>query len=403
MDGRGSLIGEVAAGDNLMRAWRQVRRNVAVPVRPFSQGRDGVSVAAFERTLEVELGRLADEIVRGSYAPVPVRWIAIPKPNGGRRTIGILAVRDRVAQRAVHQVLAPRLDDVFLPCSYGFRAGRSGRDAVEALLAYREGGDTWAVLADIEACFDRLDHGLLLGALQRHVGDRRLLRLIEQWLAGGMIGQSDEGRQAGGEPAGAGEGQRQSPWERVQGLARSLAGPHGTPYPPDEYEYATYEQTARRQVGSELLMLGVGLAGPALRRARRVWPVARSLLVSKAGLIGGVGLAAAAVAAPLVWRAISNARRAPGVGVLQGSALSPLLTNLYLHTFDIEMTEAGLHLVRYVDDLAVSCPTEAEARRARWTCSEALGRLRLTVNADKSALVQWSHGFEFLGERLGGC
>jgi len=395
MNGDNSLVGEVIAPDNLMRAWRQVRSNVAVPARPFSKGADGVSVAAFERTLESELARLAGEIRRGTYEPVPVRWLHIPKPAGGQRTIGILAVRDRVAQRAVHQVLAPRLDDAFLPCSYGFRPGRSARDAVEALLAYRQAGDTWALLADVEGCFDGLDHGLLLEAFDEHVGDRPLRRLVGLWLANGHVGRVECSRPVQ-EPE---DGNGRDPWGQMRGALRSVAG--GGLAPRGDYEYATYEEAGRARLGSDLLVLGAGLAGPVLRKAARAWPVARQALRSRAVVLGGVGLAVA-VAGPLVYRALANRHREHGVGVLQGSALSPLLTNLYLHGFDREITGQGYHLVRYVDDLAISCPGEAEARSARWACIDSLARLRLRLNEDKSGLAQWSHGFEYLGVRLGG-
>ncbi len=399
MTARDSLLAEVVAPENLMRAWRQVRRNVQVAVRPFSKGMDGVSVTAFERGLDDELGRLGREMRSGDYVPTPVRWVHIPKPGEGRRTIGILAVRDRVAQRAVHQVLAPRLDDLFLPCSYGFRPGRSGSDAVSALNSYRAAGDTWALVADIEGCFDGLDHRLLLGALREHVHERKLLGLIKLWLASDMIGRPEPAPRVQLAPAGWDE-------DGAPGTARGLGQGLGLlgmgAASSGELEYAPFEGTGRPGIGADTLMLGSALAGPLLRRSRRFWPAAGRLLQTPVGAIGAIGVAIA-VAAPLVWRAAANAARERGVGVLQGSALSPLLTNLYLHSFDVQMVEEGLHLVRYADDLAISCLTEAEARRARWTCIECLRRLHLRLNEDKTGLVQWSHGFEYLGAHMGGA
>ena len=155
------------------------------------------------------------------------------------------------------------------------------------------------------------------------------------------------------------------------------------------------------RLAANALLMGSGLIGPVLHQARRAWPVARRALRTPAGVAGGVGLALL-VTAPFVWRAITAAEPVQGTGLLQGSALSPLLTNLYMHDFDAEITEEGFHLVRYADDLVISSPSEAEARRARWACQDALRRLHLNLNEDKSGLVQWRSGFEFLGAHLGG-
>ena len=396
---RHSLLPEVASDDNLLRAWRHVRGNVPVAWRPLSRGVDGVSIASFDRACEQELARLADDLLAGSYSPAPVRWIQIPKPAGGQRTIGILSVRDRVAQRATHQVLDPRLDDVFLGCSFGFRQGRSARDALDALTAYGRAGDTWALVADIEDCFNQLDHAILLTALRRHFGDEDLLQLVRSWLETGMIGrpQGLDRPPVSQIAPDSGASRQDGPLGRIAGTARNVQ----SMLVPTHYDFPDYAAPRRTPVGTDLLLTGVSLAGPVLNQARRAWPLVHRAFHGKAAILGGVGLALL-VAAPLVGRALNRPVDACGNGVLQGSSLSPLLANLYLHDFDMALCQSGYHLVRYADDFVISCPHESVAREARRTCSEVLEQLKLRVNAEKSTLVQWAHGFEFLGVKLVG-
>jgi len=100
---RTSLLEQICAMDNLTVAWRKVRANIAVARRARSCGVDEVSVATFEQNWEANLAELRRAMLDGSYQPLPARQVVIGKVGGGQRTIGVLAVRDRIAQRAAHQ------------------------------------------------------------------------------------------------------------------------------------------------------------------------------------------------------------------------------------------------------------------------------------------------------------
>ncbi|HRF98898.1 MAG TPA: hypothetical protein PLZ51_26995, partial [Aggregatilineales bacterium] len=127
----------------LRRAWTMVRRN-----HPHA-GTDGVSVAQFEQNTDRELNRLRQYLLNGTYQPAPVRRYFIAKANGKQRPICQWSIRDRLAQRVVHDYLMAEWDGMFLACNYGFRVGRSVADAVSAVCSGRDRGLTWVVDADI--------------------------------------------------------------------------------------------------------------------------------------------------------------------------------------------------------------------------------------------------------------
>jgi len=160
----------------LHRAWRLVRRS------GLSAGTDRVTPHNFERNLEGELKRLRHDILSGEYKPRPVSRFHLAKPNGKRRPITVWAVRDRVAQRVIHDYLTPILESVFLDCSYGFRPGRSVPDAVKAVAQARDANQRWIVDADITACFDSISPILLMPQVRSLVSSQLAIRLIEQWL-----------------------------------------------------------------------------------------------------------------------------------------------------------------------------------------------------------------------------
>ncbi len=162
--------------DNLRRAWRKVKANGGGP------GVDGESLRTFEADLRNNLSDLQASLRSGHYQPQPVRRVWVPKPSGGNRPLAILALRDRIAQRVVYDALAPLYEGKFLDCSFGFREGRSTRDAVEAIIRWRDQGQRWVVDGDIKDCFENLDHRLLMTLVRRDVKDRQVLQLIEAWL-----------------------------------------------------------------------------------------------------------------------------------------------------------------------------------------------------------------------------
>jgi len=160
----------------LRRAWQVVRRNGAAP------GVDQVTVRRFERHLDRNLAQLRQELMDGTYEPLPVKRVLVPKPKGGLRPLAIWTLRDRVAQRVVHDTLVPILEPVFLDCSYGFRPGRSVADAVQAMIEARDAGRRWVVDADIEDCFGSLERRRLMRQVREWVPEPPVVALIEKWL-----------------------------------------------------------------------------------------------------------------------------------------------------------------------------------------------------------------------------
>jgi RNA-directed DNA polymerase len=261
--------------ENLERAWRKVRANGG------TAGADGQTLRDFETNLLGNLKLLRSELMSGNYRPPRVRVVYVPKGSGEWRPLGILTVRDRVAQRAVYDALAPMYERKFLECSFGFREGRSTQDAAGLVQRYRDEGQRWVVDGDIKDCFEKIDHQLLMQMLARDVKDERVLRLIEQWLTAQSFNE--------------------------------------------------------------------------MRQQKKK------------------------------------------VGTFQGGVISPLLANVYLHGFDVELTRAGLALVRYADDWIILNAKKSQAEEALEKAARALERLRLMLNPQKTRITHFDEGFSFLG------
>lgn len=150
--------------------------------RKSSRGADNVTIAMFKENIEEELTRLAGELENGSYRCHPLRRLQIPKSDGGKRDIGIAAIRDRVVQSTCLFLLEPIFDPSFSRFSFAFRPRRSAHHALALARSYVNTGRTWAVIADIRKCFDSIDHDLLMNMLIRTIADRDLLNLIRHWL-----------------------------------------------------------------------------------------------------------------------------------------------------------------------------------------------------------------------------
>ncbi len=172
------MITQILAWPNLLDAWNDVERASAAP------GADRVSVARWRRTWEERLVALRRAVLANTYRPGPLIRYRLPKP-GGYRTISCLTVTDKVLQRAALNILGALFEPTFLSCSYGYRRGRSTADALDAVRMWRDAGYRWLLDADIDACFDSLDHGVMLGLVRERVGDVITLRLLEQWLVQG--------------------------------------------------------------------------------------------------------------------------------------------------------------------------------------------------------------------------
>lgn len=164
---------------NLRAAWYSVADNHGAP------GLDRVSVGRFARYWGANLYTLAEQVRKGRYGPGRLRRVAIPKRSGGQRLLRIPSVGDRVLQRAVLNVIEPRFERRFLSCSHGYRRKRGVRTALDDLLAQRDRGLRWVLDADIDACFDSIDHALLRGLLEKEIRDPRVLHLLDLWLRNG--------------------------------------------------------------------------------------------------------------------------------------------------------------------------------------------------------------------------
>jgi group II intron reverse transcriptase/maturase len=178
----------------LRRAWQEVRRGGAMP------GTDRVTLEQFASALDAELNRLRHHLLTGVYQAHPVRRFFIRKASGKQRPIAVWTVRDRVVQRVVHDYLTPPFEAIFLPCSYGFRPGRTIAGAAAAVVAARDAGQTWVLDADVADCFGSIPVAPLQGQVARVIASPVINNLIDMWLhtpvagsAGAIAGVSQGG------------------------------------------------------------------------------------------------------------------------------------------------------------------------------------------------------------------
>ncbi|MEA3274918.1 MAG: reverse transcriptase domain-containing protein [Pseudomonadota bacterium] len=147
-----SLIDKVYAPQTLWAAWQRVAANQG------AAGIDRMSIECFEANAERYLAELARALQEGSFQPDPVRRVYIPKGKGQTRPFGIATVKDRVVQAALKLVLEPIFEKEFLPVSFGFRPGRSCKDAMRIVDQALKGGYTWVVDADLQSYLDRCSY-----------------------------------------------------------------------------------------------------------------------------------------------------------------------------------------------------------------------------------------------------
>jgi RNA-directed DNA polymerase len=233
------LIDKVYAPQTLWAAWRRVAANHG------AAGIDRMSIECFEAHAERYLAELGQALRESSYEPGPVRRVHIPKEKGKTRPLGIATVKDRIVQTALKLVLEPIFEKDFLPVSFGFRPGRSCKDALRVVEQAMKAGCTWVVDADLQSYFDTIPKAALMALVKGKVSDGRVLKLLQRFL--------DQ--------------------DVVEGMKR--------------------------------------------------------------------------------WT--------PLAGTPQGSVISPLLSNLYLHSLDVLHSEAGCKYVRFADDFVALCRTRQEA------------------------------------------
>ncbi|MEM2001025.1 MAG: CRISPR-associated endonuclease Cas1 [Candidatus Methanomethylicaceae archaeon] len=274
------LLEKVADPETLLAAWKRIRAKGA------QGGIDGMTVEDFAADAEARLDELRRELLEERYVPDPLQQVAIPKGPGKseKRILGLPTVRDKIVQEAVRSVIEPRLDKIFLDCSYGYRSGKGPQRAIARVNHYLTSMKRrWIVTADIDDFFGSLNQDRLIEQLRPVLQDEAVLRLIQ--------------------------------------------------------------------------------------------------LMLKMGTVDWKGR----------WHDVFS-------GVNQGSVISPVLANFYLHPFDQSMTAQGFGLVRYADDFVILCQERSEAERALVKATEFLKeQLSLRLNPNPRPITTLEDGFAFLG------
>ena len=392
-----SLSTQLCQPETLHAAWRKVRANKGGP------GSDGVTIQQFEANLTKHLRQLSREIAEERYYPLPVQQFTMRKSDGGTRELSVLALKDRIVQRAVCDLISPIYEAKFLDCSFAYRPNRGVPHAIAQVTAIRAEGYTWGVHADIENFFDRMDTHILMRFLRSSLKEPLILRLIQMWLDMGGILQPPK------LPTWSMHIERTAHHlgEGVEHAINRLL--HRTPniehY--SEHQNALIEDewsldepgmmttTAPLAHTGKEMLTNLGRDGLLLllANAKRLWkPLATKQLLIIAPVV------VAALAAPTVGSIVKERMSRPRkIGIIQGSPLSPLLANIYLHPFDKAMTRAGIRLVRYADDLLLLCRSENRARHALQHAQRQLARLKLGLNAKKTQIAHFDDEIAFLG------
>lgn len=263
----------IFSDDALHRAWQTVR------AKQSAGGADGQTIAQFAQNLKSNLSCLQTELIQESYRPHKVTQVLVPKPNGDWRPLTIWSLRDRIAQRATYNYLMSLFDPQFLDCSFGYRPGRTPKQAAQAIQQAGRMGNQWVLDGDIKDCFAQMKTHILLGRLAEWRTPDPLIRLIKLWLEA------------------------------------------------------------------------------------KVW----------------------------------NGWQSKTAGTAQGGVISPLLCNLYLHTFDQTICRHRLKLVRYADDFIILAPSEGAVQQAKELAANNLQQLGLQLHPQKTWLTNFSAGFRFVG------
>jgi len=389
-----NFFAQICLPDNLYTAWRKVRANRGVG------GIDAVTLKDFEKNLQNNLQELSRNLLNDSYQPLPVRFVQVMKANGKMRELGILTIRDRVAQRAVLDAVESKFEAEMQDCSYAFRVGRNVEMAIEQAVVSRANDFCWTVEADIENYFPSINREIVLKDVRRLIADRNILRLIELWLNAGILEETwwQTGQRKISQ---ANALVQEAVTESFDNLLRQryeaendFAGmppEFAEPLELSPFEEENIKKQQRRESVKKLVKDGFYLA---LSH--------RAIITRVVGtkLLGAGGIAAAGIfLTPKIieaYRQFFHPRR----GILQGSPISPVLANLYLNDFDDKLTKSGHRLIRYCDDFVILCRTEAEARKALQTAERELAKRHLKLHPEKTRIIPPNSEFEFLGYRF---
>lgn len=191
------LLNRILSRENMLLALQRVEKNKG------SHGVDMMPVQNLRQHIVENWISIKEAILKGTYEPMPVRRVEIPKPDGGVRLLGIPTVTDRLIQQAIAQVLSRIYDPMFSEHSYGFRPNRSAHDAVRKAKGYIRDGYRWVVDMDLEKFFDRVNHDRLMNTLAKTIKEKPLLKLIRKYLQAGVmingvISSTEQGTPQGG-------------------------------------------------------------------------------------------------------------------------------------------------------------------------------------------------------------
>jgi len=175
------LLERILSRKNMQKAWKRVKANKGIP------GVDNISIDEFPGFAREHWNAIRESLSDGSYKPLPVKRVEIPKRSGGTRPLGIPTVTDRLIQQAISQILTPIFDPEFSDFSYGFRPGRSAHNAVYKVREYIKQGFRIAVDMDLSKFFDTVNHDVLMHRVARKIKDKRVLKLIGKYLRAGVV------------------------------------------------------------------------------------------------------------------------------------------------------------------------------------------------------------------------
>ena len=175
------LLEDVLERNNMLEAMYRVIRNKG------SYGIDGMKTDELREHVKKTWATVKTKLLEGKYNPSPVRRVEIPKPDGGVRSLGIPTVQDRMIQQAIAQVLSKLYEPTFSESSFGFRPNRGAKNAIKQSETYINQGYKWVIDMDLEKFFDKVNHNILMGKLEKKIKDKRLLKLIRKYLESGVL------------------------------------------------------------------------------------------------------------------------------------------------------------------------------------------------------------------------
>jgi len=174
------LMTQMLSAQNMEAAWKHVKSNKGAP------GIDNMTIEAFEPFALAHWQGIKAKLIEGSYYPLPVKRVTIPKPDGGDRLLGIPAVIDRMIQQAISQVISPYFEPTFSPHSYGYRPGKRASQAVSHVQNCIKQGYKTAVDIDLSKFFDEVNHDMLMNRIGRKIKDKALMQLLGRYLRAGI-------------------------------------------------------------------------------------------------------------------------------------------------------------------------------------------------------------------------